>query len=348
MTIRAAIIGDRFMRSDVYALAIDRACGARVACRCTDLPWPDEPVVHGYAKEGLDGLKEYQGTPEMVVRHAKGSEVLVTHIAPLNDTVFSALPELKLVAVSRGGPVNVDMSAAAKHGVTVVNTPGRNTTAVAQFTFGAIIAETRNVTRGHDSLRRGEYRSDLYRFDMVGEELQDLKIGVVGYGAIGKQFVDYLVPFGPRVFVHDPFAELLPAHIDAGIEKSELNELLRISDVVTLLCRVTESNVGMVGAKEIATMKKGATLVNTARGPLVDYDALYSALAAGKLRGAILDTFAVEPVPPDLPLLKLPNVTLTPHIAGASTTTTSNSAKQAAEEIRRWLNGEPPLSPCSS
>ncbi|MDE0113896.1 MAG: oxidoreductase [Albidovulum sp.] len=346
MKFKAAIIGDRFMRSEIFVQAIGMACGERVECRGTDLPWPDEPVVHGYAKKGLDGLKEYLGTPESVIEFARGSDMLVTHLAPLNESVFAALPELKMVVVSRGGPVNVDMAAAARHGVIVANTPGRNTTAVAQFTVGAIIAETRNITRGHVYLRQGEYRNDLYRFDTVGKELQDLKFGVIGYGVIGKKFVDYMIAFGTEIFVFDPFAELLPAHRVADVKQLELNELLEISDVVTLLCRVTADNVGMIGEDEFAAMKQGATFVNTARGPLVDYDALYAALTSGKLKGAVLDTFAVEPVPPSLPLLKLPNVTLTPHIAGASTTTAENSARLAAEEIRRWVSGEPPLSAC--
>jgi len=347
MTCKAAIIGDRFMLSKFFAEAIGEACGDRVACDCKDLPWPDEPLVHGYAESGISGLKEYQGTPEMVAEHARGSDVLVTHLAPLDESVFQALPELGLVVVSRGGPVNVDMAAAARHGVSIVNTPGRNTTAVAQFTVGAIIAETRNITKGHDSMRKGEYRGDLYRFDMVGDELQDLKIGVIGYGAIGKAFTGYMLAFGTKILVHDPFADLLPAHLGAGAEKSELKELLGKSDVVVLLCRVTEDTVGMIGTEEFATMKQGATFVNTARGPLVDYVALYAALASGKLKGAVLDTFAIEPTPPNLPLLRLPNVTLAPHIAGASTTTARNSARRAAEEIRRWISGEPPLSPCA-
>lgn len=102
----------------------------------------------------------------------------------------------------------------------------------------------------------------------------------------------------------------------------------------------------MIGAAALAAMKPGATLVNTARGPLVDYDALYEALASGHLRGAMLETFAIEPTPPDWPLLRLPNVTLTPHIAGASVKTVKIAAAKAAEEVRRWLAGEPPLNPC--
>ena len=115
---------------------------------------------------------------------------------------------------------------------------------------------------------------------------------------------------------------------------------------MTLHPRVTSETTGMIGRNELAAMKPGATIVNTARGPLLDYEALYDSLKDNRLRGAMLETFAVEPVPPDWPLLQLPNVTLTPHIAGASGKTVRIAAEMAAEEVRRWLTGIPPLNPC--
>ncbi|RMH45991.1 MAG: oxidoreductase [Alphaproteobacteria bacterium] len=341
-----AIIGDRFMRAEVFARALAEACGDRVRCRMLDLPWPDEPMEHGYAAPGLEGLKEYMGDPETVIAHAAGAPVLVTHLAPLSRGMFARLPELRLVAVSRGGPVNIDMAAARERGVLVVNTPGRNASAVAEFTIGAILAETRNITRGHDALRRGEYRGDLYRADMVGEELCDLTVGVVGYGAIGTRVVRLLRAFGCRILVTDPYVQLDPDDAAAGVEHVALPALLARADVVTLHARVTAETTGMIGAAELAAMKPSAILVNTARGPLVDHQALTEALAAGRIRGAMLDTFAVEPVPADWPLLRLPNVTLTPHIAGASQRTVRVAAARIAEEVRRWLAGEAPLNPC--
>jgi D-3-phosphoglycerate dehydrogenase len=122
--------------------------------------------------------------------------------------------------------------------------------------------------------------------------------------------------------------------------------LLAEADVVTLHARVTPETTAMIDAAALARMKPGALLVNTARGPLCDYAALYDALRSGALGGAMLETFAVEPVPADWPLLRLPNVTLTPHIAGASLRTVANAAEQAAEEVRRYLAGEPALNPC--
>ena len=346
MSVDVAIIGDLFMKSDMFESALAEACGDKVTCRLLDLPWPDEPMEHGYAVAGLDGLKEYMGHPDDVMAHVADAPVFVTHLAPISAPMFAAMPALKLVAVSRGGPVNIDMKAAAEHGVTVVNTPGRNASAVAEFTIGAIIAETRNITKGHDALRRGEYRGDLYRTDVTGDELSDMTVGVIGYGNIGTKVVRLLRAFGCRILVTDPYVQLSPQDRDAGVKLVALETLLAQSDVVTLHPRVTEETTGMIDAEALAAMRPGSVLINTARGPLMDYDALYDVLVSGHLGGAMLETFSVEPVPPDWPLLQLPNVTLTPHIAGASLKTVRIAAAKAAEEVRRWIAGEPPLNPC--
>ena len=347
MARKIAIIGDLFMRSDMFEAAIREACadpGLEISGH--DLPWPDEPMEHGYAEAGLDGLKEYMGTPDEVVALTGDAELLVTHLAPLSAGIIERLPALRFVAVSRGGPVNIDMSAARQRGILVVNTPGRNASAVAEFAIGAIIAETRSITRGHDALRQGNWRGDLYRADRTGRELSEMTIGVIGYGQIGTRVVRLLKAFGCRILVADPYVQLTAADRNDGVEHVNLDRLLAEADVVTLHPRVTTETTGMIDAAALARMKAGATLINTARGPLVDYDALYHALASGHLGGAMLETFSVEPVPPDWPLLKLPNVTLTPHIAGSSLKTVTHAASLAAEEVRRYLAGEPPRNPC--
>lgn len=346
MTVEIAIVGDRFMLSEIFEKAIRDACGDRVSCRRLDLPWPDEPMEHGYARPGMDGLKEYMGDPDEIVDFIGDAPFFVTQLAPVSAAMLARMPALKLIAVSRGGPVNIDMEAARARKVTVVNTPGRNASAVAEFTLGAILAETRNITRGHDALRRGEWRGDLYRADETGEELSELTVGVIGYGNIGTRVVRLLRAFGARVLVADPYVQLSPADAADGVLLVDRETLLAEADIVTLHARVTPETTGFIDAAAFARMKPGAIFVNTARGPMVDYDALLATLESGHLRGAMLETFAVEPAPPDWKLLQLPNVTLTPHIAGASLKTVKIAAAQAAEEIRRALDGEPPLNPC--
>ena len=346
MTVSIAIIGDRFMLPSMFEKAIRAKCGDAPEIKSLEMPWPDEPMEHGYAKAGLDGLKEYMGDPEEVIHFIGDSEVAVTQLAPFSAGMMDRMPKLKLIAVSRGGPVNIDMAAARERKIRVVNTPGRNASAVAEFTIGAILAETRMITRGHDSLRQGEWRGDLYRADLTGEELSEMTVGVVGYGHVGTKVVRILKAFGCKILVCDPYVQLSVDDIRDGVEQVSLDRIIADSDVVTLHARVTGETRGFFSTEQFAAMKKGAFFVNTARGPLVDYPALTEALKSRHLRGAAIETFAVEPVPPDWELLQLDNVTLTPHIAGASVKTVKFAAEAAAEEVRRYISGEPPLNPC--
>lgn len=346
MSRHIAIMGDKFMLADAFASAIEAACGTEHRIRTHELPWPDEPMEHGYAKAGLEGLKEYMGDPDAVVDFIGDAEMFVTQLAPVSAGMMERLPALKLIAVSRGGPVNIDMAAARARNIRVVNTPGRNASAVAEFTIGAILAETRLIRVGHEALRQGEWRGDLYRTDRTGRELNEMTVGVIGYGAVGTRVVKLLRAFGCRILVSDPYVQLSADDVKAGVKLVDQATLLTESDVVSLHARVTPETTGFIDADAFAAMRPGTVFVNTARGPMVDYDALYDALASGHLGGAMLETFAVEPVPAEWPLLKLPNVTLTPHIAGASVRTVTYAAEQAAEEVRRFIAGEPPLNPC--
>ena len=348
--LKIAVAGDRFMLAEVFREEIERALpNGGSSIRTLDLAWPDEPMHHGYAEgtghPDTEGLREFFGDPDAVAGFVDDAEVFVTHLAPVSAAMAARLPNLKLVAVSRGGPVNVDAAGLKAAGVRVVNTPARNAGAVAEFTIGAILAETRLIRAGHEALRRGEWRGDLYRADTTGTELSELTVGVVGYGAIGARVVKLLKAFGCRLLVADPYVQLSAGDRADAVEHVSLDALLERSDVVTLHARVTPETARFIDRAAFARMKRGATFVNTSRGPLIDYDALHDALASGHLRGAMLETFAVEPAPPDWPLLKLPNVTLTPHIAGASTTTAPVAAANIAEELRRFANGESPLNP---
>ena len=343
MSTGIAIIGDNFMRADVFESALKGAISAPFTCVKLDLPFPDEPVVQRSESPELAGLREFQGTPEQVVATAAGARILVTHVAPVSRGILRALPDLEMIAVARGGPVNVDVDAVRERGIRLVNTPGRNASAVAEFTVGAIIAETRNIARGHAALVRGAWRGELYRADVQRRELSEMTVGIVGYSAIGTRVAALLRAFGSRILVTDPYTELEPEDIRHGARMVPLDALLARSDVVTLHARLTPETRGMIDADALARMKPGAVLINTARGPMVDERALHDALARGHLSGAVLDTFDIEPLPAESPLLRLDSVTVTPHIAGASTTTARVAADMVAREVRRLLDSEPPV-----
>lgn len=343
---KIAVIGDQFMKASAFTDALAKVPGLDADVRTMELPWPDQPMRHGYVDGGLPGLREYMGEPDDIVRFVDGADILINHLAPINGDILDRLPALKLIAVSRGGPVNIDVAACKARQVKLVNTPGRNSSAVAEFTIAAILAETRLIRAGHEALRQGVWRGDLYRFDKIDAELSEMTVGLIGYGHIGTKVVRLLKPFGSRILVCDPYVALSAEDREDDVEQVDLDSLLKRSDVVSLHARVTEETKGFLAAPQFARMKPGAYFINTARGPMVNYDDLYQALKSRHIRGAMLETFWLEPPPADSPLLKLDNVTLTPHIAGASTTTVRIAARMIAEEIRRHGAGEPPLNPC--
>ncbi|SNB74854.1 D-3-phosphoglycerate dehydrogenase [Arboricoccus pini] len=346
---QVAIIGDRFMLPAAFKTALEAAGGEPVHIRALELDWPDSSMHHGYAggssASGLENLREYVGEPDAIADFIGDAGVLITHLAPITRPMLERLPQLKLIAVSRGGPVNIDAAACRKAGVRLVNCPGRNASAVAEFTIGAILAETRLIRAGHEALREGVWRGDLYRADTTGPELSECTVGLIGYGEVGCRVTKLLAPFGCRILVADPYKQLDDIDRAAGIAMVNLHDLLAASDIVSLHARVTDETRGFMNKAAFAAMKPSAWFINTARGPMVNYDDLYVALKGGTLRGAMLETFWQEPVPADAPLLKLPNVTLTPHIAGASTTTVKIAARMVAEEVRRFWAGEPALHP---
>jgi D-3-phosphoglycerate dehydrogenase / 2-oxoglutarate reductase len=341
-----AVIGDQFMKASAFTDALAKIPGLDAQVRTLELPWPDQPMRHGYLDGGIPGLREYLGEPDQIVEFVDGAEILINHLAPISGEILDRLPALRLIAVSRGGPVNIDVAACKARNVRLVNTPGRNASAVAEFTIAAILAETRLIRAGHEALRQGVWRGDLYRFDKIDAELSEMTVGLIGYGFIGTRVVKLLKPFGCRILVADPYRDLSAEDLADGVVKVDLDRLLAESDVVSLHARVTDETKGFLAAPQFARMRKGAYFINTARGPMVNYDDLYVALESRHIRGAMLETFWLEPPPADSPLLKLDNVTLTPHIAGASTTTVRIAARMVAEEIRRYTSGETPLNPC--
>ena len=343
---KLAIIGDLFMLPDILESRVRDVVGDGLDIHTLQQAWPDEPMEHGYAVAGMDGLKEYMGTADDIVHFIDDAELLITHLAPMSESMFDRLPNLKFIAVTRGGPVNIDMHAARKHNVTVVNTPGRNASAVAEFTLGSILTETRLIRSGHESMRDGDWRGDLYRTDRTGRELNEMVVGVIGYGHIGKRVVKLLRAFGTKVLVCDPYVQLSVDDMNAGVEMINFDSLLQQSDVVTMHARVTPETEQMMDAAAFAKMKDDSVFVNTARGPLVNYADIEYALTNGVIGSAMLDTFDIEPVPDLSSLRSVPNLTMTPHIAGASVRTVTYAAEEAAKEVGRFLANEPPRNPC--
>jgi D-3-phosphoglycerate dehydrogenase len=248
---------------------------------------------------------------------------------------------LRVVGITRGGPVNVDVPAATAAGIPVVHLPGRNLGAVAEFCVGTMICAMRGLPAAAADLSAGRWDAVGFRYDRVGLELRAATVGLVGFGAIGMRVAELLRAFGSRVLAADPYAD--PAAAERlGVRLVELPELLAESDVVSLHARLTPETKQLIDESALAAMRPGSVLVNTARGELVDTRALDAALASGHLRAAVLDVFDPEPPAPDDPLPRRPEVLATPHLAGASKQVAEESAARIAAEVATVLSGGAP------
>ena len=265
-------------------------------------------------------------------------DVLMVQFTPVSAQLIERGKRLKLISVLRGGVENVDLAAATKRGICVMNTPGRNARAVAECAMGLILSEIRNLARAHACLKNGDWRRTFPNSDCI-PELCDRTVGLVGYGAVGRLVAGYLQAFGSRIIAFDPFCQGDPA----PAKLVDLETLMRESDVISVHARLTPETNHLIGERQLAMMKPTAVLVNTARSALVDERALVKALQARRIMGAALDVFDVEPLPAGHPLLKLDNVTIVPHLAGSSIDAFLNSPKLAAGHFERLLAGQRPL-----
>jgi D-3-phosphoglycerate dehydrogenase len=230
---------------------------------------------------------------------------------------------------------NVNIPNAAAKGVKVVNAPGRLAIPVSEFTVGLIISEMKNIARSHAKMMKHDFNKDFYNKDF-NYSISGNKVGIIGYGTIGKRVAAIMKTMGAQVLVIDPYVDE-KVITSGGFQYVTLNELCRESDVITVHYRLTEESKGLVGKEQFALMKPHAFFFNTARAGLVDEQALIDTLVNHKIGGAGLDVFHQEPLPPDHPFLTLDNVTLTAHLAGTSADSFKTTCSIMEDAIRHYF-----------
>lgn len=267
-----------------------------------------------------------------------GAIVLVTD--PIGAELLDNEPQLKVLSQFAVGFDNIDVEAATARGVAVCNTPGVLTETTADLAWALLMAAARRVVEGADYVRAGKWQTWGPTL-LMGTDIHHATLGIVGFGRIGKEVAKRGRGFDMRILAFDTMPDKAAA-AELGVEFADLDTVLRESDFVSLHCALTEETRHLIDAGALATMKSTAILINAARGPVVDTDALVEALAAGTIAGAGLDVTDPEPIPADHPLVGMPNVVIVPHIASASTATRGKMAEMAALNLLSVLRGERP------
>lgn len=267
------------------------------------------------------------------------AEVVFINKVRLTDEIFAACPNLKLVSILATGYNIVDLAAAKRRGITVCNVPGYSTRAVVQMTFALLLEICQQVGLHSGAVHTGRWQTcpDFCFWDRPLIELDGKTMGIVGYGAIGSAVGTVAQALGMKLLVTARHERPVPE----GARFVSLPKLLAQSDVVSLHCPQTAENARMIDAGALAQMKDGAILLNTARGGLLDEQAVADALRSGKLLAAGMDVVSAEPIRADNPLLTAPNCFLTPHIAWAPLETRRRLQAISAENLRAFLAGKP-------
>ena len=294
-------------------------------------------VADKITQRGIDLLREpgwevvLPGAGALAAELAHADGLVVRSSTRVTDELLEQAPRLRVIGRAGVGVDNIDLDAATRRGILVMNTPGGNATSVAEHTLALLLALARLVPQLNAAIHAGRWEKS----GALGVELRGKTLGLVGFGRVGSEVARRARALELRVLAYDPYISEGVAE-EAGVELVPLDELVSRSDFISLHAALSPATENLINAGSIAKMKRGARLINTARGELVDEAALAEALRSGHLAGAALDVFAVEP-PRNSPLLGLPNVIATPHVAGSTEEAQEEVGTQIAQQVRDYL-----------
>lgn len=299
----------------------------------------DEVVIRDWSHESVESLQkdnikvEQEGANAVevndnILEDIDTFDMIITQFTPIGKKLIDKAKNLKYIGVLRGGIENVDKEYAESKGIEVINTAGRNARAVAEFTVGLILAETRNIARTDAKMHQDIWFKDFPNKENI-PELGGKTIGIVGFGHIGQLVAKFLKGFDTNIVFFDPYVK----ESEYATKVNNLEDLVKESDIVTIHMRATEETHHMFDKHMFELMKPEAYFINAARSALVDESALIEALKTHKISGAAVDTFDDEPLPSDSPFLGLDNITLTSHLAGSTADAFKNTPKLYASRF---------------
>jgi D-3-phosphoglycerate dehydrogenase len=296
-------------------------------------------IAEPMAAAGIEQFRSQSGwnvvvsNPKEYAQHLPGADALLVRSAvQVTKEVLACAPKLRVIGRAGVGVDNVDLEAATSAGVLVMNTPGGNAISVAEHTLALMLAMARRIPQANASTRGGKWEKKKF----LGSELRGKTLGIVGLGSIGREVVKRARAFAMRVIAHDPYVTSAIAD-DLAVELLDLPSLYAQSDYLTLHVAATPETQGMLSRAAFAQMKDGVRIVNCARGELVDDAALAEAIASGKVAGAALDVFSVEPPPAGYGLFTVESVLATPHIGGSTEEAQEIVGVRIAEQVVEYL-----------
>lgn len=277
-------------------------------------------------------------TEQDVIEKGKGVDGLLVDYAPIGENVFKSLPKLKVVARYGVGFDNVDVQAATKYSVCVINVPNFCVEEVSDHAFALLMACVRKILLFDRWVKKGKWD---YNFSKPIYRVKNKNMGIIGFGSIPRRLIEKLQPFKMNVLVYDPFVHL-DVEKNFAITLTTLDKLLSESDYISIHTPLNDNTRHLIGKKELSLMKDSVYIVNTSRGGVIDEEALIDALCNKKIAGAALDVFAVEPINQDNPLLSMENVILTPHVGWYSEQSQRELQTRAAQGVADVLTRRRP------
>ena len=284
--------------------------------------------------------EEFPPPYELLTQQIKDKDGLICLLTDQIDAkLMDHAPNLKVISQVAVGYDNIDIAAATERSISVGNTPGVLTDATADFAFALLLSAARRIGEAIDYVRTGKWETWGLTL-LLGQEVHGATLGIIGMGRIGQAVAKRARGFDMRVLYHDP-THLPDVEKELGVEYREFDDLLRDSDFVSMHVSLTEETHGLIDSRALTLMKPTAVLINTARGPVVDPEALYWALKNGQIAAAALDVTDPEPLPADDRLLDLPNLIIAPHIASATIASRTLMAQMAVRNCIAGVEGEP-------